>query len=95
MEFVLGMVAGSLISFVVLVAFMAPKHWDTYQENVDLRSQLRVAVERAAHYQNLISPMQWGPQEEHETRTVKTRIVHPDAETGDVRFKFDDIRETP
>ena len=95
MEFVLGMVAGSLISFVVLVAFMAPKHWDTYHDLVDTKEQLRVRTEEREHYKNLISPVKWGPREEHESRTVKTRKVYPDAETGDVRFKFDDIRETP
>ena len=99
MSFVLGMVAGSLISFVVLVAFMAPKHWETYHENVDLKASLRNALSERDHYKNLVKPNLWGPVEEHEARIVRQAPAYEafmeEASKGDVEFKFDDIRETP
>ena len=96
MSFWLGMAAGSLITFVVFVAYMAPKHWDWYHQNIDLREQLRVAVERAAHYQNLVKPNEWGPVEQHEARIVKKAppyqgIALVPGESID--FVFDDIKD--
>ena len=98
MMFVLGMVAGASIALVGFVAYMAPKHWDWYQQNVDLRSQLKVAVERAAHYQALATPNQWGPVEQHEARIVAKAPPYQGVtlEPGEsIDFVFDDIRETP
>ena len=91
MMFVLGMVAGATIALVGFVAYMAPKHWDWYHQNIDLRSQLRVAVERAAHYQHLATPNQWGPIEQHEARIVTTPKVYPDVDAGPIEHRFDDI----
>ena len=100
MTFVLGMVAGSLISFVVLVAFMAPKHWETYHELVDIKEQLRIRTEDRDHYKNLVSPIQWGPQELHEARIIKRREDKVRAydgvtlEPGEaIDFVFDDIKD--
>ncbi len=97
MMFVLGMVAGASIALVGFVAYMGPKHWEWYQQNIDLKSQLRVAVERAAHYQALSTPNQWGTVEQHEARIVP-RPARPydeyafDGMTGnDIMHKFDDI----
>mgnify|MGYP007048011500 CR=1 FL=1 len=98
MTFVLGMVAGSLISFVVLVAFMAPKHWETYHENVDLRAALRNANERADHYKHMTKPTGWGPVEQREAGIQKKAPPYQGVtlEPGEsIEFKFDDIRETP
>ena len=96
MMFVLGMVAGAAIALVGFVAYMAPKHWDWYHQNVDLRSQLQVAVARAAHYQALVRPNEWGPVEQHEARIVpKVRPYRTDEAIEQmVKYTFDDIRET-
>ena len=94
MIFVLGMVAGAAIALVAFVAYMAPKHWDWYHENVDLRSQLKVAVERAAHFQALSTPNQWGPVEQFKARivpTVETPWVDVDVDAGPIEHRFDDI----
>jgi len=97
MSFLLGMVAGASITFVAFVAYMAPKHWDWYQQNIDLRSLLKVAVERAAHYQHLVSPIEWGPREQHESRIIHTKDVPWEGvtiEPGEsVDFVFDDIKD--
>ena len=100
MMFFVGTAVGALITFVVFAAFMAPKHWDWYHENIDLRKQLRVAVERAAHYQNLVSPVQWGPKALHEARIIKRREdkVVPwqgvELQPGEsIDFVFDDIKD--
>ena len=99
MTFLLGMIAGGSVTFVVFVAYMAPKHWQWWEENVDLRKQLKVAVDRAAHYQALSTPNQWGPVEQHEARII-TKPTPPyqgvTLEPGEsIDFVFDDIRETP
>ena len=93
MSFFLGMVAGGAVVLVVFVAYMGPKHWEWHQENLDLRKQLKVAVERAAHYQNLVKPSEWGPVEAHEARIVKVPKVYPVDVDPDpnVHFRFDDI----
>ncbi len=94
MTFVLGMVAGAAIALVAFVAYMAPKHWDWYHQNVDLRSQLRVAVERAAHYQSLATPNQWGPVEQHEARIITKVRPWSDEQAplpGAIEHRFDDI----
>ena len=106
MSFLLGMVAGSLVTFVVFVAYMAPKHWEWYHQNIDLRSQLRVAVERAAHYQNLVRPNEWGPVAQHEARIVPNEVrpwdnfedlkkatLQDHKHEDDIEYRFDDIRD--
>ena len=98
MMLIIGMVIGVLITFIGFVAVMAPKHWDWYQQNTDLRSQLKVAVERAAHYQALSTPNQWGPVEQHEARIVKKEPPYQGItlEPGEsIDFVFDDIKQTP
>ena len=98
MTFILGMIAGGLVTFVVFAAYMGPRHWEWYQENLDLRKQLKVAVERAAHYQNLVKPNEWGPVEQHEARIVKKEPPYQGItlQPGEsIDFVFDDIRETP
>ncbi len=98
MTFALGMVAGVMIAVVVFVAYMGPKHWQWHEENLDLRSQLKVAVERSAHYQNLVRPNEWGPVEQHEARIVKKKPPYQGItlEPGQaIDFVFDDIRQTP
>ncbi len=95
MTFLLGMIAGGLITFVVFAAFMAPRHWEWYHENVDLRSQLTVAVERAAHYQHLASPIEWGTAEQREAGIVKKAPPYQgiNLEPGEaIDFTFDDIK---
>ncbi len=97
MMFYFGMAIGAVITFVVFVAFMAPKHWDWYHQNIDLKEQLRVAVERAAHYQNLVKPNDWGPQEQFDSRIV-TKKTPPyqgvTLEPGEsIDFVFDDIKD--
>ena len=99
MSYVIGAVLGVRVTFIGFVIVMAPRHWEWYQENIDLRSQLKVAVERAAHYQQLATPNQWGPVEQHEARIV-TKPTPPyqgvTLEPGEsIDFVFDDIRETP
>ena len=97
MMFVLGLVLGTVVTFIGFVAVMAPRHWEWYHENIDLRKQLKVAVDRAAHYQALSTPNQWGPVEQHEARIVP-KPPRPydeyafDGMTGnDIMHKFDDI----
>ena len=95
MMFVLGMIAGAAIALVGFVAYMAPRHWDWYHQNVDLCSQLAVAVERAAHYQHLVKPSEWGPVEQHEARIVKKEPPYQGVtlKPGEsIDFVFDDIR---
>jgi len=100
MAFWIGMAVGSLITFVVFVAYMAPKHWDWYHQNVDLKAALRNRTEERDHYKNLVSPIQWGPQELHEARIVARReakVVPYEGvtiEPGEsVDFVFDDIKD--
>ena len=100
MSFLLGMVAGGLITFVVFVAFMAPKHWDWYHENVNLKAALRNRTEERDHYKNLVSPIQWGPQELHEARVIDRRANKTvpyegvEIQPGEsVEFVFDDIKD--
>jgi len=96
MIFIAGMIVGAIIALVVFVAYMAPKHWDWYQQNIDLRSQLRVAVERAAHYQNLVRPNEWGPREQFDARIVPVKNMPWDSATdvnpGGLMYEFDDIK---
>ena len=92
MSFVLGMVAGGAVVLVVFVAYMGPKHWEWHQENLDLREQLRVAVERAAHFQNVATPNQWGPVEQFKERIIPVRDVpYDDVVSGPIEHRFDDI----
>ena len=96
MTFALGMVAGIAIAIVAFVAYMAPKHWDWYMQNVTLKESLRKAIERGDHYKHMTKPTEWGPVDQHEARIVPSKIVPWDGTIGfdpdpDVHFRFDDI----
>lgn len=100
MVFALGMVAGSVLSFVIWVAYFGPKHWEWYREREDLKKALHKALERGEHYKQLTKPTEWGPVDQHEARIVKKPKLFPvtpavKGDKSDVAFKFDDIRETP
>ncbi len=95
MTFIAGMAIGAIIAMVVFVAYMAPKHWEWYQENVDLKRALVYATEARDHYKNLVRPNEWGAVAQHEARIVpKERPwgfgLSPQ---GDVEFTFDDIKD--
>ena len=94
MIYVATAVMGGLAVFIGFVVVMAPRHWELYHENLDLRSQLKVAVERAAHYQNLVKPSEWGAQEQKEARIIKPRPYDGvTLEPGEaIDFVFDDIK---
>ena len=93
MMFTLGMVAGAAIALIGFVAFMAPKHWDWYQQNVELTRSLRLALEEAAHYKSMSYPSEWGPVAQHEARIVPKRHAWEghDVDAGPIEFRFDDI----
>ena len=90
MMFATGLAVGALISFVVLVAFMAPKHWDWYHEIVTLKAVLRNTAEERDHYKNLVGPRVWGEQE---SKTVKPKPYAETATAGNVEYGFDDIKD--
>ncbi len=91
MTFVLGMVAGVAIALVGFVAYMAPKHWQWYMENVTLKESLRKAIERGDHYKHMTKPTEWGPVDQHESRIVKKPRTYPDTSQGPIEHRFDDI----
>ena len=93
MSFFIGMAFGAITAMVVFVAYMAPKHWDWYQQNVELKNTLGVVTEERDHYKNLIRPNEWGPVAQHEARIVRKPKEFPDVgSAGDVSFTFDDIK---
>ena len=92
MMFVLGMVAGAAIALVAFVAYMAPKHWDWYQQNVTLKESLRKAIERGDHYKSLTNSIEWGPQPA--TVKIKTPIYgDSNFDPGPIEHRFDDIMD--
>ncbi len=94
MIFIGGMAIGAIIALVVFVAYMAPKHWEWYQENVTLKCRLTEVTEERDHYKNLIRPNEWGAVAQHEARIVRTPKEFPYVtEIGDVEFTFDDIKD--
>lgn len=94
MIFIGGMVAGAVIALVVFVAYMAPKHWEWYQENIDLRAALVDATEARDHYKNLVRPNDWGAAAQHEARIVrKPKPYDTGSSAGEVSFRFDDIKD--
>ena len=101
MTYVIGAIFGVLVTFIGFVVVMAPRHWEWYQENIKLKAALKSATEERDHYKNLVSPIQWGPQELHEARIIKRREDKVRAydgvtlEPGEaIDFVFDDIRQT-
>ncbi len=95
MIFIGGMAIGAIIAMVVFVAYMAPKHWEWYRENVDLKAALVDATEARDHYKNLVRPNEWGAVAQHEARIVPKERPWKDMEPpqGDVEFTFDDIKD--
>ena len=98
MMLMLGVVLGALVTFIAFVIVMAPKHWEWYHENVQLKKDLKVALEQAAHYKNLVKPSEWGPVDQHEARIIKKERPYDGVtlEPGQaIDFVFDDIKQTP
>ena len=95
MTFALGMVAGVAIALVAFVAYMAPKHWEWYMENVTLKESLRKAIERGDHYKHMTKPTEWGPVDQHEARIVKKARIYGDSnfDHGPIEHRFDDIMD--
>ena len=89
------MSTGAFIAFVVMVAYMAPKHWEWYHQNVNLQASLRNAAAERDHYKNLIRPNEWGPVAQHEARIVKTPPYQGiELKPGEsIDFVFDDIKD--
>ncbi len=100
MTYVATAVLSALVEFIGFVIVMAPKHWEWYQENKDLKRALVEAIAERDHYKNLTSPIQWGPAALHEAR-IQTRkekkVVAWDGVTlqpGEaIDFVFDDIKD--
>lgn len=83
------------MTMVVWVAYFAPKHWEWYQENLTLKSNLSEVTDERDHYKNLIRPNEWGPADQHEARIVPKQRPWRDMEPpqGEVTFHFDDIKD--
>lgn len=98
MSYVIGAVFGVLVTFIGFVIVMAPRHWEWYQENVELKKALVKAIARGDHYKHVATPNQWGTAAQHEARIVAKEPPYQGItlQPGQaIDFVFDDIRETP
>ena len=93
MMFALGLLSGVVVTFVGFVIVMAPKHWEWWQENVELKKALTKAIDRGDHYKQLSTPNQWGPVDQHEARIVAKPRTYPDVDAGPIEHRFDDIMD--
>ena len=94
MIYVATAVIAGLAVFIGFVVVMAPRHWEMYHENIDLKAALTNVGEERDHYKNLVKPSEWGAEAQREARIVKTQ-PWDDYEaytTGEVEHVFDDIK---
>jgi len=96
MGFALGMVAGSVLSFVVWVAYFGPKHWEWYQRHKEDQATIKRLAEERDHYKHLANPSDWGTVQEHEARIVPKKSTlwdDEDVSAGPIEHRFDDIMD--
>jgi len=94
--YIIGAIAGSLVTFVVFAAYMAPKHWEWYHDLKYTKEQLRIRTEERDHYKQLAAPSDWGTQPDYEPRIISPkRNAWDDVEVkpGPIEHRFDDILE--